>query len=393
MLRRPHVLFVPPRYGPGVVGGAERLIRGLATSARDAGCHVEVATTCAVDNETWANALPSGTVDDDGIKVHRFPVSPRDGHRHQHLLGRLLRGEMLSELDAADLMATSIWSAGLQGFVDAHGADVDAIVFAPYLFGTTFWGAQSWPEKTIVVPCLHDEPQAYLPAVQRVLQGVARLAFNSPVEQRLANKALGAVRGAVVGLGFDEPSAPPPPTDLPGRYFVYAGRIEEGKRVHVAAANVAALAAETGENVRLIIIGSGSWRPPDGMRPHVEVRGFVTDDEKRAIMSGAIGLVNPSELESLSIVLMESWLEGRPALVAHGSEVMRDHCVESGGGFTFEDQADFINRARLLLNDPDAAARMGRAGHDYVLRTYGRAEVTRRFLALVDEVTSEHPGS
>lgn len=57
----PRVAFVVPRYGPGVVGGAEMLCRLLAENLAAHGTDVEVLTTCATDHFTWADALPEGT--------------------------------------------------------------------------------------------------------------------------------------------------------------------------------------------------------------------------------------------------------------------------------------------------------------------------------------------
>ena len=55
------VLWVVPRFGEAVVGGAETLVRELATRALPNGWTSEVATTCAVDHETWENAVSPGT--------------------------------------------------------------------------------------------------------------------------------------------------------------------------------------------------------------------------------------------------------------------------------------------------------------------------------------------
>jgi glycosyltransferase involved in cell wall biosynthesis len=322
-----------------------------------------------------------------GVPVHRFTVSPRDARRHRQLLERLARDGDLSELDAIDLMATGVWSADLQRFIDERGEAADAIILAPYLFGTTYWGAQSWPGKSIVVPCLHDEPQAHLAPVRRMLQGVRRLAFNSAGEQALAERLLGPTRGEVVGMGIRPAEARPiaaAPAGLTrGRYFLYVGRVEEGKRVHKAAEYVAALADARGEDVRLAIIGSGPWRPSPEIAPHVTMLGFVDDDTKRAAMAGAIALINPSELESLSIVLLESWLEGRPALVAENSDVLRDHITRSGGGLSFDGRESFASAAAQLINDPEGTDAMGARGRDYVRREYDPEVVLRRLLDLI----------
>lgn len=390
----PRILFVPPRFARDLAGGAENLVRSLALSCRDAGCHVEVATTCATDNERWLNALPAGTTQEDGIDVHRFAVGRRNAHRHRRLMQRLEREGTLDALDAADLLATSVWSSSLQRFIDDQGDRFDAVVFAPYLFGTTFWGAQSWPERTIIIPCLHDEPMARLAPIANVLRSVSALAFNSRGEQALAERILGPVNGTVVGMGFRAPDGPAPTGFAErhglGRYFLYAGRIEQGKRVDVAARYVAALARDVDPSLRLVMIGRGSWRPPPDVAPFVHRVGFVDEDEKRSAMAGAVALVNPSEAESLSIVLLESWLEGTPALVAAGSEVMADHSRRSGGALPFSDESEFRAAARTLMTSPEAARRTGMRGRAYVLAEYSEEAVTQRFLTLAGLVRQGH---
>ena len=56
------LLCVVQRYGPEVTGGSEALCRAIAQ--RLAARHdVSVATSCATDYVTWANALAAGHVD------------------------------------------------------------------------------------------------------------------------------------------------------------------------------------------------------------------------------------------------------------------------------------------------------------------------------------------
>ena len=69
------VAFVVPRYGTDIRGGAETGARMLAERlASDRGYDVEVLTTCAIDHYTWANDLPTGTSEEDGLVVRRFPM-------------------------------------------------------------------------------------------------------------------------------------------------------------------------------------------------------------------------------------------------------------------------------------------------------------------------------
>lgn len=384
------VLMVPPRFGEGMVGGAENLVRGLALRASTAGVDVEVATTCAVDNQDWLNTLPAGESHEDGLVVRRFEVERRNARRHRFLHQELMRTGRLSTLQEADLMGTSVWSSGLQRFLDTEGPSYDAIVFAPYLFGTTFWGLQSWPQRSVVIPCLHDEPYAHLPSMRRVLGSAALRMYNAPGEQALGQRVLGDLPSTVVGLGFDPPESAAPDDFAQrfglGRFFIYAGRLEEGKRVHIAARYFADFARQHDPSMRLVLIGRGPWKAEGEVARFIRHVGFLSEEDKRSAMAGAVALINPSEAESLSIVLLEAWREGTPALVAHGSEVMREHCRISGGGETFSGSRDFARHAAALLDDPATAQSMGDRGREYVLSQYGWPSVMERFLTGLEAV-------
>ena len=63
--------FVPPRFGPGVLGGSEALMREAALGLAARGHDVEVVTTCALDHYSWANVLAEGTREENGVLVRR----------------------------------------------------------------------------------------------------------------------------------------------------------------------------------------------------------------------------------------------------------------------------------------------------------------------------------
>ena len=383
------ILLTVPRFGGGIVGGAERLALEIATCAVGEDDDLEVATTCAVDHHTWANALPPGVDRVAGLTVRRFPVGARDVARHQELRARLALQGRLRYADELELMGTDVWSAELQTFLEREGNAYDLLLFTPYLFGTTFWGAQAWPERSALIPCLHDEPHAYLRCMRQVIESCAGCLFNSAAEERLARRLYRVRGGGVVGLGFDHADRPEArsPSAPASDYFIYAGRLEEAKRVDVAVEYVERFAHDEGRDVKLVLIGSGPYTPPRSARTVVPL-GWVSEDEKRSLMAGAVALVHPSELESLSIVLMEAWLMATPAIVAHGSEVMRDHCAASGGGLTFAHYDDFAEAAVILLDNPDRRDLMGASGREYVLSTSSWEAVRDRFRAVTHKLVT-----
>jgi len=168
------LLFVTPRYGE-VAGGAERAMQGFATRCCD-GWQAEVATTCAVDHHLWHNELPEGTERDGDVLVHRFPITQRPAG---------LRFAGRSYLSQVASVAGSVWSAPMQRFLAAEAGRFDAIVLAPYLLGTTFWSAAAHPGKSLLVPCLHDEPDAHTAPMRALLGRVRGCLFLSRAEEAL----------------------------------------------------------------------------------------------------------------------------------------------------------------------------------------------------------------
>jgi O-antigen biosynthesis protein len=375
------LLWVIPRFGNITVGGAERLIGELALRATPDDWTSEVATTCAIDHATWENVLPPGEVHADGLLVRRFLVGPRDAARYEQLHPAILSGEAGYAVEV-EWLANSVWSPDLQRFLEDEGNRYDLALFAPYFFGTTIWGAQVAPGRSALVPCLHDEPYARLTTVRSVLESVRGCLFNSEAERRLA-RSLACVREAgVVGMGFAEPDGPPQarfaePRGI-GRYVLYAGRIEEGKRVNIAVDYAVRHARERADAPRLVLIGSGTYEPPEEAADVVVHAGFLSEEERRAAYAEAVALVNPSHMESFSIVLMEAWLEGTPALVAAGSDVLREHAERSGGAWTFGSYESYRDGVDKLVDEPNVARRLGDAGRSYVIGSYSWPKVRKR---------------
>ena len=81
-----------------------------------------------------------------------------------------------------------------------RGQDYDAIVVSPYLFWTSFACGLIAPERTILRPCLHDEPEARFELFEPLFNGVARLWVNTDPELALLDDiAPGHAPASVIG--------------------------------------------------------------------------------------------------------------------------------------------------------------------------------------------------
>jgi glycosyltransferase involved in cell wall biosynthesis len=93
-------------------------------------------------------------------------------------------------------------------------------------------------------------------------------------------------------------------------------------------------------------------------------------------------------MESFSIVLMEAWLEGTPAVVAEGSEVLREHIASSGGGLTFGSYETYRDAVDALLDDAALRRKLGERGREYVRDSYSWLTVKGRLRETLERLAS-----
>jgi glycosyltransferase involved in cell wall biosynthesis len=378
--------LVVPRYGPDVLGGAETLARDFAGRLPPDEFDVTVLTTCARDLLTWQNEYLAGETEVDGVRVLRFPVDHhrRDARLYQRLNDRANRGEPLSGDEQAVWLEHSAHSPQLYRHLAGRGDEYDILLFLPYLFATTLYGTAIWPGKSVVCPCLHDEPYAYFDDVRAMLASVRGLMFISPAERALAEEKLGVHHPAakVVGFGLDGFPADGERFrrrfDLSGPFLLYAGRLDPSKNVlQLIGSFMAYRQARPGRNVKLVLAGSGRLPLPDC--PEIVPLGFLGVDDLHDAFAAAMVLCQPSLVESFSIVVMESWLAGTPVLVHGHCPVTRHHVLRSNGGLYFTSAAEFAGAVDWFFEHPEDRQRMGMLGRAYVRSEYHWAGVLQRF--------------
>ena len=48
-------------------------------------------------------------------------------------------------------------SPDLYKYISKHQAEYDLFVYIPYMFGPTYFGCKACPEKSVLIPCFHEE--------------------------------------------------------------------------------------------------------------------------------------------------------------------------------------------------------------------------------------------
>jgi glycosyltransferase involved in cell wall biosynthesis len=376
------ITFVTPWYGPDAPGGAEAETRRLAQQLQRAGVAVEVLTTTTRDlYADWGRDYYSaGTAVVDGVPVRRFPVGRRDRAAFDAVNARLMRGGRVSPAEERVYIEQMLRAPALYDFIAAE-APRRLYVFIPYLFATTYYGAQVCPQRSIIIPCLHDESYARLSLYRDVLPHARALVFHTEAERALADQLFppadpGQLR-EVLGEGVDVDGMGDAARfrrrhGLDGPLVVYAGRREPGKNTPLLLTYWARYWRERGRarGARLVLLGPGEVRLPAEAAAGFVDLGFVPAQEKRDALAAADVFCLPSVNESFSIALMESWLQETPALVHAACAVTVEHCRAANGGLYFADYDEFAATLDYLFDHPAEAAQMGQGGRAYVLARY-----------------------
>ncbi len=395
-----NIAFVIPRYRAASAGGAEVLCQHLAERLAGAGCRVTVFATCVRDHHTWANHFPEGEETAGPVRLRRFRVAEnRNPALHRELDSRIHGGGApLTLAEQETWLREGAYSEGLVRAVEADRDSFDCMLFIPYLFGTTVLGSRAAGDKALLIPCLHDEAFARLPVVGSMFQKARGVLFNSEPEQDLARRLYGLPenRCAVVGMGIDE---------VPGRnagrfresrgirdpFLLYAGRREGGKNIPLLVEYFKIFKRHNPGPLKLVLMGSGAVDA--GGCPDVVDLGFVSEQEKLDAMAAALAFCQPSVNESFSIVIMEAWLAGTPALVHARCPVTRHHCVTSNGGLFFDGYGQFEECLRYLLDHPGARQGMAESGRAYILDRYRWPRILEIFDRALQQFGIRHAGA
>ena len=420
------IAFVVQRYGVEVNGGAEALCRWVAERMHKY-FQVEVLTTCALDYLTWQNHYPAGACVVNGVTVRRFPVdAPRDMDKFNAYARALFakeRRELPDELTWLKLQGPAC--SGLLAYLRDHEPEYDLFVFVTYSYLMTFLGLQLAPRKSVLIPAAHDEPHFKFAAYQPIFHLPRGIIYCTHEERRIvqAQWQNARVPSCVAGVGVGEPVAPDeqaePPLALPSPYLLYVGRVDvmKGCRelltyflryIEQDSSTPPQPAPESGAgaaqpklhppfiqgrdgvgwpraaDLHLVLLGKPAMEIP--AHPQIHAPGFVSNAQKDAAIRQAAFVVNPSEYESLSIMLLEAWQAGVPVLVNGRSDVLVDHCLTSNGGLYYTNYDEFALGLDLLRENRVLRETLGANGKQYVAARYSWDVVEKTYVDFLTQI-------
>ncbi len=388
MKAKPRVAFVVQRCGLEVNGGAESHCLQMA-QRMSPWWDTEVLTTCALDYVTWRNHFPPGEEACAGTIIRRFSADrERNNEAFNELSARLHEKQRRCSMaeQRAWMHAQGPNAPALTDYIRQNRDAYDAFIFFGYLYATTFDNLPLVADKAWLAPLAHDEWPLNFTAYDRLFALPQGILFNTVTEQALLRERFFHLRltGPVAGVGIE----PPPNIDanrfrlkhgLEGPFLLYCGRIDPSKGCPEMFEAFLAWKKKHLLPHRLVLIGKSVMPVPD--HPDILPLGFVPDAEKWDAMAACDWLLMPSIYESLSMVLLETWAVGRPAIVNARCQVLADHCAISHGGIAFESWEEALGSIRVV-SGPEAR-QLGENGRHYVARHYSWDKVCAEYLTLL----------
>jgi len=401
------VCFVVGLYGEEVNGGAEKHCKTLAEKVAERGYDVEVLTSTFDNYTSFKPHYKVGESIINNVLVRRFNSLPHHPKAYKKAYknskyGRILR-RFLFRLNILNLIANKwpIWGLAKQeeekllkanglyspeliNYVRDHHDEYKVIIMISYPCPNFYFINKIVPEKSILVPTAHDEGNFFRPYLTDLFIKVNHIAFNTEAEQKLCKGIFGKHMSAssILAVGLDiEPPAPlqiiQEKFNLPQRYILYFGRIAKEKIGDLLKWFLYYKATHA-DNVKLVLTG-GIFMDKI-QHPDVIYTGFVSEAEKTALIESATLIVNPSDRESLSLLLLEAMALGKPVLVNGKSEVLKQHCIQSDfASQYYTSKNDFLQKLDYFLSEKVEIHEIERKAKSYVNKHYAWDVVLDRF--------------
>lgn len=369
------IALVNQRYGAEVNGGSEYYTMQMAQKLKEY-YKVEVLTSKALTYDKWADYYMQDVESVDGVTVRRFGVKRKRNRYIQRILKEIIvcmgiNTEMLSGMWNR---ALGPYVPGLVNYVEAHKEEYEVFIFVTYMYYPAVFGMGKVADRAIFVPTAHDEYNIYFKIYKKLFHMPKKIVYLTEEEKEFVQSQFHnqEVESRVIGLGVELPESVDEKRfrrkyGIDGNYIIYAGRVDKDKGCEEMFAFFQRYSREREDReVRLVVIGKAYMEIP-GME-EIHYLGFVPEQDKYDGIKGAKMLWLPSRFESLSIAVLEAMALGTPVVVNGKCDVLKGHCVRSGGGEWYEGYEGFVGALEKMLGDE---GRYGENAKRYVEEKYG----------------------
>ena len=237
------------------------------------------------------------------------------------------------------------------------------VALVPHLFGGTAFQEVSAPIATVV--WLAERP------IATVYAHAGFHAISESTADDLVERGVRRERIRVIHPGIDTTRFTPSPAARASTpMFTYLGRLKRYKGIEIAVRAFARLAHPT---ARLDIAGTGDHRPALealvrllDLGDRVRFLGFITEEEKLALLRRSWALVFASPKEGWGITNLEAAACGTP-VIASASPGLRESVVDGQTGYLVPHGDDAAMAAAMsrIAASPALVAQLGQGGRRF----------------------------
>lgn len=372
-MRKDRIALVIHRYGIEINGGAERECKLLAEHLTEK-YEVDVLTTCSLGMIPWDNQYEEGLHKENGVNLMRFKVENAD------------------EFPRGSIERIGPYTPKLIDYLKQNYSLYKGIILMTYNYYPTYTGLRLNLPNAIFLPTIHDGISARQELYKDIFKGCKGILYNSIEERQFVESYFKVtnlpVRVTCYGMDMKQ-EVEKVQTEESEKYIVYAGRISNSKNFNELNEYFLKYKERNPSDLKLFVLG----KIDNGMiiKHHDDIvfKGFVTEEEKNHYMRNAYLLVLPSKNESLSIVVLESFLYRRPVVVNGLCDVLRGQCIRSNAGLYYTNYAEFEAELNYLLSHKEEVLQMGNNGYDFVKGQYSWKKVIENVDYLINEINSK----
>ncbi|MFZ4261729.1 glycosyltransferase family 4 protein [Sphingobacterium sp. HJSM2_6] len=401
------------RYGTEINGGAEYHCRMLAE--RFAHNHeVDVLTTTIKRLNHPEDVFLAGESVLNKVNIRRFDTQePNSNLRHQFnkksKIARKIRRTIYRFGLAKSIFSKyPVWkyklqeetelfkqhdfySSDLLQFIEQNHQLYDVLLFFTYENPLTQLGSLIAPQKTILIPTAHLESMLFKSSTSVLFHTVRYIAFNTEAEQDMCLEIFShqMAEHGVIGVAVEIAKSPQwahvqDKFKVTKPYLLYCGRITQVK-INNFLDYFIQFKKEHAIDLQLVLTGENELETV--AHEDIIYAGFVSENEKIALIENCFAVVNPSLAESLSLIALEAMTLGKPVIGNQHSTVMVEHERRSHGAVQcYRDYASFKSIVLNLINQPEQLKTIAEKALEYVHSNYNWNIIIAKFEGLFKKI-------
>jgi glycosyltransferase involved in cell wall biosynthesis len=214
--------------------------------------------------------------------------------------------------------------------------------------------------------------------------------FIAPSDFSAESHRQNGLNGRIVRIPYFLPStevATPPSEEPAEPYFLFVGRLEKLKGLQTLIPIFRRY-----QKARLVVAGKGDFEPQlralAAGASNIRFVGHQPQPRLQALYRGAVALIVPSLcFEVFPLVIIEAFAQRTPAIVRNLGG-MPGVIRESGGGFTYNTDAELTAALDRLLGDPSHRDHLGQRGYQTYQQEWSAEPHLRRYFALIEEIAA-----